>query len=202
MTKKQARQLKKIITPLLLAAAAFVYTAVGDGWDLSHLQKTSILGDKVTITFGELSETFTPTSTPGANESERETATVKRVVDGDTIVLTDGRKVRYIGIDTPETVHPNKPAGCFGQQASDKNKQLVTGKKVQLEKDVSDTDRYGRLLRYVYLDGQMVNEILLEEGYATVSTYPPDVKYQSKFQKLEQEARAQGLGLWGADCNN
>ena len=130
----------------------------------------------------------------------RETAFVSRVIDGDTIVLQDGRKVRYIGVDTPETVHPNKEIGCFGQQASDKNKQLVLGKTVELEKYVSDTDRYGRLLRYVYLDGVMINEKLVAEGYATVVTYPPDVKYKDTFLAAQANARQAKLGLWSDVC--
>lgn len=122
---------------------------------------------------------------------------VSRVVDGDTIELQDGRKVRYIGVDTPETKHPSKKQECFGQEASEFNKQLVEGKVVQLEKDVSETDRYGRLLRYVWLDGEIVNQKLVEEGYAFARSYPPDVAKQELFQKAEQEAREHDLGLWG-----
>lgn len=123
---------------------------------------------------------------------------VTRVVDGDTIEVTGGLKVRYIGIDTPETVHPSKPVECYGQEASNHNKELVEGKVVELEKDVSETDRYDRLLRYVYVDGQMVNELLVREGYAQVSTYPPDVKYVDLFLAAQQEAHDANRGLWGA----
>ncbi len=132
---------------------------------------------------------------------ERETVTVSRVIDGDTIVLNDGRKVRYIGIDTPETVHPTKNVQCFGKQASNKNRELVLGKTVELEKDISETDRYGRLLRYVYLDGVMINHKLVAEGYATTVTYPPDVKYKEEFSKAQAQARQARLGLWGNECN-
>jgi len=128
-------------------------------------------------------------------------ATVVRVVDGDTIVVRmEGRDytLRYIGIDTPETVKPNTPVQCFGQEASRRNRELVEGKKVRLEKDVSETDRFGRLLRYVYVDGRMVNAILVEEGYAQVSTFPPDVKYQEEFLRLQRKAREEGRGLWGS----
>ena len=72
-------------------------------------------------------------------------------MDGDTIIIEEGQKVCYIGIDTPESVHPSKPVECFGKEASNKNKELVEGKRVRLETDVSDTDRYGRLLRYVWV---------------------------------------------------
>jgi len=104
---------------------------------------------------------------------------VVRVVDGDTIVVVvDGveYRVRYIGIDTPETVHPSEPVECFGREASQRNRSLVEGKAVVLEKDVSETDQYGRLLRHVWVEGEMVNAALVGEGYAQVSTYPPDVK--------------------------
>lgn len=103
---------------------------------------------------------------------------VIRVIDGDTVVIEGGRKVRYIGMNTPETVDPRKPIQCFGREASNYNKELVGGKMVRLEKDVSETDRYDRLLRYVYVDNIFVNLKLVEDGYARVSTFPPDVKYQ------------------------
>lgn len=127
-------------------------------------------------------------------------ATVSRVVDGDTIELSDGRKVRYIGIDSPETVQPNTAVQCYGEEASRKNKALVEGKEVELEKDVSNTDRYGRLLRYVFVDGVFVNDYLVKEGYAYSSAYPPDVKYQEIFKESQKEARESEKGLWGAGC--
>ncbi len=122
---------------------------------------------------------------------------VIKVIDGDTIEIENGIKVRYIGIDTPESVDPNRPDGCFGKEASDQNKQLVSGKYIRLEKDISNTDKYGRLLRYVYVGDIFVNEYLVKEGYAKVSTYPPDVKYQNVFREAEQTARRNNLGLWG-----
>lgn len=133
-------------------------------------------------------------------ETLEQTYKVSRVIDGDTIELESGQKLRYIGIDTPETVHPTKEDGCFGKEASDFNKQLVEGKEVRLEKDVSETDRYGRLLRYVYLDDVFVNEYLVKEGYAVSSSYPPDVKYQEKFNEAERFARENNKGLWGGAC--
>jgi len=130
-------------------------------------------------------------------------ATVYRVVDGDTIKIDGGKKrVRYIGIDTPETVHPSKPVECYGKQASNKNKKLVEGKEILLEKDVSETDQYGRLLRYVWIDDILVNELLVREGYAQSSTYPPDVKYQNKFIEAQRLAMAEKKGLWGNFCDD
>lgn len=134
------------------------------------------------------------------SEIQRETVKVVRVIDGDTIEIEGGQKLRYIGIDTPESKDPNKDVECFANEATQKNEQLVLNQEVRLEKDVSEVDKYGRLLRYVYVGDQMVNEILVREGYAQASAYPPDVKYQDLFAKLEQEARDQATGLWGAVC--
>ena len=125
---------------------------------------------------------------------------VVRVIDGDTIVVSiEGRehKVRYIGIDCPETVHPQKAVERMGPEASEANKKLVGGKRIYLEKDVSETDKYGRLLRYVWVGDVMVNAELVRLGYAQASTYPPDVKYQDLFLKMQREAREHGRGLWG-----
>jgi micrococcal nuclease len=126
-----------------------------------------------------------------------QTYTVTRVIDGDTIVIDTGQTVRYIGIDTPETVHPDKPTMCFGPEASQKNKDLVLGKKVTLEKDISETDKYKRLLRYVWVDGSLINELLVKEGYAVSSTYPPDVKYQDIFVAAQKTAQQNKSGMWG-----
>jgi endonuclease YncB( thermonuclease family) len=129
-------------------------------------------------------------------------AQVTRVVDGDTIhVLIDGvdYRLRYIGIDTPETKHPTLGVQPFGPEASQANSELVEGKTVWLEKDVSETDRYGRLLRYVYVDDLMVNEELLRRGLARVATFPPDVKYVDRFLELQRSAQEGGLGMWGGE---
>lgn len=138
---------------------------------------------------------------------------IKRVVDGDTIELDDGpastrlgeagEKVRYIGINTPESVDSERPVECFGKEATEFNKNLVEGKTVRLERDISDRDKYGRLLRYVYLeDGTFVNKMLVREGYAFVATYPPDIAKQDIFRKAEQLARSEKKGLWSeTTCN-
>jgi len=120
-----------------------------------------------------------------------------RVVDGDTIEIEDENgtkhKVRYIGINTPETDE------YYGDIATEKNKELVEGKIVKLEKDVSETDMYGRLLRYVYVGDLFINSYLVENGYAQVATYPPDVKYTDSFLELEKEARENRRGFWGEE---
>lgn len=130
-----------------------------------------------------------------------DTYIVTRVVDGDTILLSNHQKVRYIGVDTPETVSPKKPVQCFGHEASLKNKELVEGQEVRLERDISDTDRYGRWLRYVYLaDGTFVNLELVKLGYARPATFPPDVAHAEDFVAASRLARENKLGLWSA-CN-
>lgn len=127
----------------------------------------------------------------------KEDTLVTRVIDGDTIEIEGGQKIRYIGIDTPETSDPRTGVQCYGKEATSKNKALVEGKKVRLEKDVSETDKYGRLLRYVFIGDQLINEVLVKEGYAFSSPYPPDIKYQSKFDTAEKYARKNDKGLWG-----
>jgi micrococcal nuclease len=149
--------------------------------------------------------TSEPTETTFGPTGQTTVADVVRVVDGDTIVVAYGGteyKVRYIGMDTPETVDPASPVEWMGAQASAANLALVDGKSVVLEKDVSETDRYGRLLRYVWLvDGltwTLVNAELVTEGFASVATFPPDVKYAGVYLAAEQRAQASGIGLWGA----
>jgi len=141
--------------------------------------------------------TSTPVMTPSPTQNEY---LVTRVIDGDTIEIVFGggvKKVRYIGIDTPETVDPRRGVGCYGKEAAQKNKELVEGKAVKLERDVSDTDSFGRLLRYVYVGKRMVNETLLEEGYAHASAYPPDIAYKEVFEAKEEQAKTEQKGLWG-----
>jgi micrococcal nuclease len=129
-------------------------------------------------------------------------ARVVEVIDGDTIkVEFDGNvySLRYIGIDTPETVHPSKPVEWMGKEATEANRNLVENQIVYLEQDISDTDQYDRLLRYVYLtDGTFVNLELVRMGFAHASAYPPDIKYQGLFNEAQQEAAIAGIGLWGA----
>ncbi|OGY09231.1 MAG: hypothetical protein A2782_01785 [Candidatus Blackburnbacteria bacterium RIFCSPHIGHO2_01_FULL_43_15b] len=142
----------------------------------------------------------TPSVTALQGVTRMTLVTVTRVIDGDTIEIEGGFRVRYIGIDTPETVKLNTPEQCFGEEASDKNKELVGGKKVTLEKDVSETDKYGRLLRYVWVGDMFVNDYLVRNGYAHVSTYPPDVKYQSQFATAQKEAQEENRGLWAPNA--
>lgn len=141
----------------------------------------------------------TSASTPDASVIPEGTqkSMVARVIDGDTIELEDGRKVRLIGVDTPETVHPQKEVEYYGKEASDFTKSMLEGKEVYLEYDVQLTDRYGRTLAYVWLEGgTFFNELLLLEGYAQVVTFPPNVKYVERFLEAQKKAREAGKGLW------
>ena len=135
-----------------------------------------------------------------------ETARVVRVVDGDTLVVElNGReeRLRYIGVDTPETVRQDSPVECFGKEASQENARLVEGQTVELEKDISERDRFDRLLRYVYVtdpatgERLFVNLELVARGFANVSTFPPDVRHEAEYRAAEREAREAGRGLWG-----
>ncbi|MFQ5751275.1 MAG: thermonuclease family protein [bacterium] len=145
-------------------------------------------------------------------------AFISRVIDGDTIEVeigdpstSSGRdpstssgyrdRIRYIGIEAPELVHPERPVECFAREAAARNRELVEGKAVRLERDISDRDKYGRLLRYVWVDDAMVNLKLVEEGYASAVTFPPDVKYADLFLNAERRAREAKRGLWER-CGN
>ena len=125
--------------------------------------------------------------------SPPETALVTEVIDGDTIIIEDGFRVRYIGVDTPE-IYPQLEA--YGMEALQANRELVEGKEVRLERDTSETDKYGRLLRYVYVNGTFVNAELVGRGLAYAKAYQPDTKYQSYLEELESEAREAGRGIW------
>ncbi|WP_308767954.1 thermonuclease family protein [Anaerococcus sp.] len=140
-------------------------------------------------------------------------ATVMSVTDGDTItvgIYGNNYKLRFIGVDTPETQHPSKGVEFFGKEASDFTTNKLSNSKVWLERDVSETDKYDRLLRYVWLElpedpenptyeevrDKTINGILCRDGYAQASTYPPDVKYSEWFSKMAAEAKDKGVGLW------
>ena len=144
-----------------------------------------------------------------------ESAVVTRVVDGDTIEvriesITPGPAagearvdteydVRLIGIDTPESVRPGTPVECFGKEASSAATVLLEGQRVTLVKDVEETDRFDRLLRYVYLGEEMANARLVVNGYASAFTYPPNVRHADLFVQLEREARENDRGLWAPE---
>lgn len=146
-----------------------------------------------------------------------EEAIVTKVIDGDTIQVNingDLKNVRLIGVNTPETKHPKKEIEYYGEEASNFTTKELTGKTVFLQKDVSEVDKYNRLLRFVWLakpinniptkediENNMFNAILLKNGYANVSTYPPDISYQEIFLNLEKYAKENNLGLWANENN-
>jgi micrococcal nuclease len=129
-------------------------------------------------------------------------ARVVAITDGDTIRVqtADGQNypVRFIGIDTPETRHPVRGVECFGSEASARTTELLFGQVVRLERETSDTDRFDRLLRHVWLGDQLVSTILLREGYARSYRYPPDTARSAEFETYEYEAWSESRGLWGA----
>lgn len=186
---------------LLVLTSFIIITGLGLVW--------FELGSNTPLPFPELAP-FSLGTQPESTQSavvgvEGERALVTKVVDGDTIVVNDELTVRFVGVDTPETVDPWRPVGCFGKEASNETKSLLVGKEVILQKDISETDKYGRLLRLIFLpldDGQtlFVNDYLVREGFAKVYTYPPDVKYDKQFKQAETAAREEKRGLWGK-CN-
>ena len=130
-------------------------------------------------------------------------ATVDRIVDGDTLKVTMKDReetIRLLLVDTPETKHPSKPVQPFGPEASQFAKEQLEGEEVGIEIDVSERDKYGRLLAYVWIGDQMFNEMLLEEGLARVAyIYQPNVKYVDQFQKIQRKAQEEGKGIWSME---
>jgi len=128
--------------------------------------------------------------------SHAEIYKVKRVIDGDTLLLINEERVRLIGVDTPETKHPQKPVQYFGREAYLFTKQMVDGKEARFEFERQKRDRYGRLLAYVYLlDGTFLNAEIIKQGYGSAYTRFP-FKYKKEFRRYEREARENRRGLW------
>lgn len=179
---------------ILLIIIGFVWGGISQLTNKQNISPTPTIIVSPTLT-------PVPTATQSAVLGEKvyEEVVVEEVVDGDTIKIAGGKTVRYIGINTPETVDPRRKVECFGKEASAKNKELAEGKKVRLEKDISEIDKFGRLLRYVYVGDIFVNDFLVRQGFAYASSYPPDIKYQEQFKKAEKEAREFKIGLW-ASC--
>jgi len=187
---------QKKINILFLAIALLVSTLVGDIYAREPVKIYTSGDGKFSIPFGRR---YNYTG-----------VLVTRVIDGDTLKLETGERVRLIGIDTPEmhdskklyrdsqkTRQDTRTIKLLGRHAYEFTKKLVQGKRVSLEFDVEKYDRYKRLLAYVYLhDGTFVNAKIVEEGYASLLTIPPNVKYADLFLKLYQEARKAKRGLW------
>jgi micrococcal nuclease len=153
------------------------------------------LGAKVTWTEAtkaiDIEPQVEPAPPPGA-----EKVIVKRVVGGGTVELEDGRQVRLIGVDTPDTLAPGKPVQRYGPEASEFIKAHLAGSTIYLEYDLEKQDLLGRTLAYIWLeDGQLFNEILVREGYAQIMTASPNVRYADRFRTLQADAREQQRGF-------
>ncbi len=212
--KELARSFRKLPVQVKIIAVILLLVIVGLPvlWPNQFGQLNSILQS-----FG-LSVDSSPQSTPtpdaqqdgssnAATTVSGQLYTVSKVVDGDTIkVMIDDveQTIRLIGIDTPEVVDPRKTVECYGKEASSQMKKLVEGKQIKLESDPSqgNSDTYGRLLRYVQLsDGQLVNLLLIKNGYAFEYTYKTPYKYQAAFKSAQTLASSQRQGLWSeASC--
>lgn len=189
LTKKTKKAIGSIVG-LILAIICAKY-----GIDLAEYEdEINVLTDK------EINKESTNVKYNKTNVEGLETYKVVRVVDGDTFVINYNGKeerVRLIGVDTPESVHPNEEKNtAFGKKVSNFSKEKLTNKEVQIEFDVSQRDKYGRLLCYAYVDGEMYNKLLLREGLAKVATYPPNVKYVDDFVSIQKEARENKKGMW------
>ena len=139
-----------------------------------------------------IQKTFFPTPTPTLSPTQISTARVLSVIDGDTIVIDGDIKVRYVGVDAPEVKE------CFAKESFEENKKLVEGKTARLEKDISDKDKYGRFLRYVYVDGLFVSDHLIKGGFGKVMGIKPDLRYYQSLKNSQTEAKSFNRGLWSA----
>lgn len=131
--------------------------------------------------------------------NEPRTYYVTRVIDGDTIVLNNGARVRYIGIDTPELSDTRPSIRRMAYAARGYNRRLVAGSRITLEYDIERFDKYHRLLAYVYVNDLFVNAEMVREGYARTLTYPPNVLHTSLFERLQNEAKNDERGIWQAE---
>lgn len=196
-----------LVGVLLLVGGLLIFFGLRKSQNLSNVSQLSVGEASEGAQFAVASESG-GLAISGLLPSGGQLVRVVRVVDGDTIEVDSGggaETVRLIGIDTPETVDPRRPVGCFGKEASNETHRLLDGQSVVLEKDVSDKDKYNRLLRYVFLVDEhnnwiFINDYLVRSGFAVSSTYPPDVKYQERLKEAEKEAREGNLGLWGTKC--
>lgn len=181
LTKTQKKKVFKYVLSLIIILIAFI---------------TGTIGKEEILEMLGIEKTIVESPSEGYY-------TVTKVVDGDTIKINyngETKTVRLIGVDTPESVHPDESKNTdYGKVASEYTKTLLDGKNIQLEFDVEQEDKYGRLLAYVYLDGEMVNKKLLTEGYAQLATYPPNVKYVDEFTNIQKEARENKIGFWSKD---
>ena len=189
-------------TTIMLIAVILISTIFSDGSAKLVVESTSATSSVAAV---ETTEVVQPAA---------DTYPVTKVVDGDTLTVEmNGKsvKIRLIGLDTPETVDPRKPVQCFGKEASERARQMLSGQNVRVEKDASqgEYDKYGRLLAYVYLPdlpapasaggqagGTLFNKYMIASGYAHEYTYNLPYKFQKEFKAAEVQAREMKKGLW------
>ncbi|MDO8504094.1 MAG: thermonuclease family protein [bacterium] len=182
MSKKNVKI--KFLLPWLVAVG---FALLFFGTVIFFQQKSYIPPTKSPLS-GSIQEGIKETAVDEKKETDK--VLVSRVIDGDTVELSDGTRVRYIGVDTPE------PGQCFGEAATEANAKLIENQKVRLEMDIEKQDKYGRTLAYVWRDTKLINEELVREGFATVTTYAPNVKYVERFLAAQKEARDAERGIW------
>lgn len=184
------------LIPLRMVGEAFGYQV---GWEKQSKTVTISTAPKMAVKVNRVIDGDTFEYSYFITRSINKSGSIGVPIPGTSETVTEviRERVRLIGIDTPETVKPGHPVEHYGQEASDYLKELIEGEYVLLEFDVSERDRYGRVLAYVYLEnGNFVNAMLVGEGYAKAVTYPPDVKWNEMFKELEKKAKTNELGLW------
>lgn len=208
--KEQFKQLSSGRKALVIAFFVFVSLAfVLPGESSSESTSTNKNPVEIATSETSLNNIESPNENKVENLSEESkeensetTYEVISITDGDTLrIMYEGKStpLRLIGVDTPEINAADEPVQCYGNEAKEYLDSIVSGKKVYIEQDVSDKDKYDRLLRYVYVDGEMVNELLVKNGYAFASSYPPDTKYQQKMESAEIYAKGAKKGFWASD---
>ncbi len=200
LTTGSRSQLSLRIVSVVIVAIVILLSR---GANIPYTPLKSATQSPVTTTTSTVNLSVQTSPTQSVDEaSGSSTFAVVKIVDGDTIKVNNRgvtETVRLIGIDTPETVDPRKPVQCFGKEASNTTSNLLKSRIVLLEADASqgDKDKYGRLLRYVFLsDGTNINETLIREGYAYEYTYNLPYKYQAVFKSAQVYARENKRGLW------
>ncbi len=194
MRCKECCAIKKILIILILSIS-FLTGCSDELIDIGKRELTNQLEKELNKQLDNIGKEINKKTAKKAGE-----ITVDRVVDGDTFVSSStGKEERYrlILVDTPETVHPNKPEQPFGKEASDYTTERLEGQTVQIEFDQQERDRYGRLLVYVWVGDELFNQTLLEEGLAQVVIFPPNTRYVDEFEAIQDIAKSEKIGMWG-----
>jgi endonuclease YncB( thermonuclease family) len=186
----------------IVVAVVAGFIALFNGWIATNISPAFRLPETIAEDVADKVDTLVSSHEVDKKVVVSSSGLVTGVIDGDTIEVSlnygETALVRYIGIDTPERGTDKSAEECFYNEATNKNKELVEGKEVTLVRDVSDTDKYGRLLRYVYVGEDFINERLISEGYATVVKIEPDTSKYPELEAAELQARESKLGMWSA----